>query len=317
MHCWLKPTAPCAVFTKPLNLKAQQVMRMNSHTLTVTFLGTGSADLYPAPFCNCENCDAARTYGGSDLRSFSCALICDDLLIDCPPDVISSAMRCGISLMNLKALLITHSHPDHLSPTLLLSRRANIWAMHRPHKPTTQIPQLSELAIYANECSLMLVRQWLAEQQKYDLKVRLIKLKPFEPYQIDEATTVHAMPAAHCIGVEDALIFALFRFGRCLLYAVDTGFPNEETLSYMRQFQFDAAVVDATYGVSAPTREHMNIQVALALRQRMLSEGMLKEGAPFVLTHISPHWTPPHHAIANELERKGVLLAHDGMRITL
>lgn len=290
---------------------------MHCHMVTVTLLGTGSADLYPAPFCNCENCEAARAHGGNDLRSFSCALICDDLLIDCPPDVISSAMRCGANLMNLKTLLITHSHPDHLSPTLLHSRRANIWAMHRTYKPTKPVPTLSELMVCGNERSLMLVRQWLVEQQKHDLKVRLVKLKPFEPHQVDEATVVHPMAAAHCLGSEDALIFAICKFGKWLLYAVDTGFPSEETLSYMRQFQFDAAIVDATYGVDAPTKEHMNIQAALALRRRMLAEGMLKDNAPFILTHISPHWTPPHHVIAPELERKGVLLAYDGMRITL
>jgi len=293
------------------------VLRMDCQTMVVTLLGTASADLYPAPFCNCENCDAARAHGGNDLRSFSCALICDDLLIDCPPDVISSAMRHGINLTNLKTLLITHSHPDHLSPTLLYSRRANIWAAHRTYKPKKPVTALTELTICGNERPLMLVRQWLAEQQKHDLKVKLIKLKPFEPHQIDEVTVVHPMPAAHCIGSEDALIFAICRFGKWLLYAVDTGFPGEETLSYMRQFQFDAAIVDATYGVDAPTKEHMNIQAALVLRRRMLAEGMLKDNAPFILTHISPHWTPPHHIIAAELGRKGVLVAYDGMRITL
>lgn len=285
--------------------------------VTVALLGTASADLYPAPFCDCQNCEAARMHGGFDLRSFSCALICDDLLIDCPPDVLSSAMRHNVTLTNLGTLLITHSHPDHLSPTLFLSRRANIWAMRCTYKPIKPVPQLSELMVCGNEHSLTLVRGWLAEQHKHDIKVKLVKLEPFEPYQVDDKTIVHPMLATHCIGIEEALIYAVCRFGKCLLYAVDTGFPTEETLSYMRQFQFDAAIVDATYGIDAATREHMNIQAALMLRRRMLAEGMLSEKAPFILTHISPHWTPPYHAIADELERKGVLLSYDGMRITL
>ncbi|HID05536.1 MAG TPA: hypothetical protein EYP10_00150, partial [Armatimonadetes bacterium] len=271
---------------------------------SIVLLGTASADLYPAPFCDCEHCRVAREHGGRDLRKFCCAYIAPDLLIDCPPDVVVSAMHANVSLHTVTKVLVTHSHPDHFASTLLLLRRANLWAEHRRYQPREHpVPPLTPLTIYGNARVVSMMREWLMEHSKNDLKIETVKLKPFEPYKLDEHTIAHPLRAAHCINQEDAFIYVIERNDCYLLYAADTGFPSDETWEYLRQFQLQGAIVEATYGRDVATREHLNISAALVMRRRMIAEGMLTSETPFVLTHLSPHWTPPHHIIEAELKQ--------------
>ena len=61
--------------------------------MELLFLGTGAAQGYPAIFCRCENCEAARQRGGRSIRRRSALLVNDDLLLDFGPDVMAAATR--------------------------------------------------------------------------------------------------------------------------------------------------------------------------------------------------------------------------------
>jgi phosphoribosyl 1,2-cyclic phosphate phosphodiesterase len=91
--------------------------------LRLTFLGTGAAEGFPALWCRCQRCQTARARGGRNLRFRSAALINDDLLLDVGPDLVASAVRLGLDLAPVQALLVTHPHSDHLDPTVLMWRR--------------------------------------------------------------------------------------------------------------------------------------------------------------------------------------------------
>jgi len=83
------------------------------------FLGTASAEGYPAPFCECINCREARKEGGKSLRLRSSLMVDDELLVDFGPDLLSYTLRYDIHFSQIKTLLITHSHYDHLFPNNL------------------------------------------------------------------------------------------------------------------------------------------------------------------------------------------------------
>jgi Metal-dependent hydrolases of the beta-lactamase superfamily I len=91
--------------------------------MQVLMLGTASAEGYPALFCRCRNCQQARLLGGPSIRRRSACLVNDDLLIDLGPDISAAMQVNGLCLGQVKYLLITHAHSDHLLPENLLYRR--------------------------------------------------------------------------------------------------------------------------------------------------------------------------------------------------
>lgn len=282
-------------------------------------LGTGSADLYPSPWCGCDYCARAREQRDErDWRHFSTALLYPDVLIDCPPDLPHSALKAGVELYKVRHLLVTHSHHDHFSTDPLLLRRSVLWAHHTPRQDTLPLPELLPLSLYGNAKVAERSRAFLREvSSKYDLRIDVHKLKPFEPVRLDERTKVHPIRAAHCREEEDAFLFVMERDEWALFYATDTGWLSEEAFDYLRQFALDLAVVDATYGMAPATAEHMNIEQARQLRERLLSEGILKEQGQFAITHLSPHWTLPYRLLAPALQQDGIIAGYDGLWLIL
>lgn len=280
-------------------------------------LGTGSADLYPSPWCGCDFCAHARESNAREWRNFSCALLYPDVLIDCPPDLPHSALKANVELYKVSTLLVTHSHHDHFSTDPLLLRRSVLWAQRTPYKDLLLLPNLQPLTIYGNAKVAEKCRMFLKELGiKYDLQIEIQKLKPFEPFKLDDRTKVHPVKAEHCRD-EDAFLFVLERDGFAIFYATDTGWPSEETFDYLRQFSLDLVVTDATFGLAPATDEHMNLEQICELKERMLCEGILKENGKFVATHFSPHWTPNQILLAKVLEEHKIIAGYDGLWLVL
>ena len=61
--------------------------------MKLTYLGTAAAEGWPAAFCNCDGCRAARRLGGRNIRTRSQALVDDALLLDFPCDAWLHALR--------------------------------------------------------------------------------------------------------------------------------------------------------------------------------------------------------------------------------
>ncbi|MCS7223044.1 MAG: MBL fold metallo-hydrolase [Armatimonadetes bacterium] len=283
-------------------------------------LGTGSADLYPSPWCACDYCARAREQEPYEFRGFSCALLYPDVLIDCPPDLPHLAFRAGVELYKVNHLLITHSHHDHFSPQVLLLRRSVIWAQKGTIPESLFVPQLTSLTVYGNGPVTDQCRNFLKEEaSKWDLKIDVKRLKPFEPVSLDARTVCHPLLAAHrtAFSSEECFLYVLERDGKTILYAADTGWLPEATWEYLRQFSLDLVVVDATYGMAPATDAHLNISEACRLRATFLNNGLMKEDSLFVLTHLSPHWTPPHRLLAPALEKEGVMAGRDGLWLTI
>src|SRR5689334_14607785 len=83
----------------------------------VRLLGTGASDGWPNPWCTCASCEWAR--GSGEQRTHTSALVDDFLLLDCGPDVPRAASRFGVSLGEVRWLLLGHAHPDHTGPAAL------------------------------------------------------------------------------------------------------------------------------------------------------------------------------------------------------
>ena len=79
--------------------------------MRVRLLGTGSSDGWPNPWCTCASCRAAVAEGV--LRGQSSALVDDRLLLEIGPEAPRAALRQGVDLVGVEAVLVTHAHPDH------------------------------------------------------------------------------------------------------------------------------------------------------------------------------------------------------------
>lgn len=72
--------------------------------MKIRFLGTGAAD-----WC------LAIDDGKPITRKYSSVIIDDELVIDPGPDVINALGECGIDIKNVKYILNTHDHDDHMN----------------------------------------------------------------------------------------------------------------------------------------------------------------------------------------------------------
>lgn len=82
--------------------------------MKIKFLGTSAGWPLPRLGCNCKICTSPDP---KDKRLRPSVLVNDSLLIDCGPDIYHELIiqqSSNITISNLKALVITHAHPDHI-----------------------------------------------------------------------------------------------------------------------------------------------------------------------------------------------------------
>lgn len=282
--------------------------------MKIVFLGTSAAEWYPSPWCRCRHCKAAReSENEKDKRACSSIWLEPGVLVDIPPDIASSASRFRVDLSSLRAILVTHPHDDHLYPRFLAQR----WT---PKNPKEEFPvagtvtELSPLPIYGSEASLEKIRSFLPmppEEIRLDLK----PLKLLSWAGVCDGVKVLPLPANHMVGTGAAFIYIIEAEGKRLLYAVDTGSLGPLAMAPLKGLKLDAVVCEATSGLapSPPKLEHMNLEVAKKFRLELISVGTISPETPFVLTHLSPHWFPPHSEIAEKLAPDGMIVAYDGL----
>jgi hypothetical protein len=114
------------------NYEAVKSTIANLKTMKLTFLGTAAANAFPEAFCQCENCQSARSYGAPSLRKRSAAIVNDDLLIDLGPDIMSASQIHRRPLTNIRYCLQTHAHADHLDASHFLSRSPGFGVIGAP-----------------------------------------------------------------------------------------------------------------------------------------------------------------------------------------
>lgn len=208
--------------------------------MKLTYLGTAAAEGWPAAFCNCDGCRAARRLGGRNIRTRSQALVDDALLLDFPCDAWLHALRQGLDFSAVRWLLVTHSHTDHFYPAELVNRGGCY--SHGMKSPT--------LDIFCNEA----VRDYFYKAAGHELvpdveqRLRFHIVRPFECVSAG-SYRVTPLPAKH-MDTEQALFYLIEREGRSLLYAHDTGRFYPEVYEFLagRAAPLSAVSLDSTSG---------------------------------------------------------------------
>lgn len=284
--------------------------------MKITFLGTGAGESYPGLWCRCPHCAYARKKGGKNIRANSCAVVDDRLMLDMGPMCFDAAARLGVDLTQATVLLVTHPHPDHLYPRHLHWRATDETSLGRAYEEQItfggpRFTPLPELRIYGNAFTEKALEPLLTERDK--LHISFHRVREGETFLVDGVRVTPVRNQHHEPGFAHSYI--LQRNGITVLYALDTGGYDPEMMEILREYRYDLVIMEGTMGIRTTDGGHMSLKKNTAFRHTLLEAGCLKEDSRFILTHMSPHWCPPHDLYAVMAEREGMEVAYDGLTV--
>lgn len=238
--------------------------------MKLTFLGTGAAD-WQQP-----------TESG-EFRRFTATLIDDALLIDGTETISDQIALLG----SVRAMIYTHSHADHFSPSFLAA--------------------LSPAAAFAEE-------SWAGEYG----------LTPIAAGQAFSAAgfDILPVPANHSTARqgEQPLNFILCKGGIRLLYATDGAWLTNSAYHALKGgAPLDAAVFDGTIGDDYPDDwrvfEHNSLSMVRQMRASLEKMGLLRPAAPVFVTHLARTLNPCQAELARREQRLShpLIICYDGM----
>ncbi len=277
--------------------------------MKIQYLGTAASEGIPAIYCQCKVCKKARALGGKNIMSRSQALIDDTVLIDYPADTYWHSMRQGIDLTNIKTLLITHDHGDHLYPLEIANKRPG-YAKYEG--------EIIPLSIYCTGPAYEKLNAVMESRgMKENSGVYLNLITPFMPFEA-ERYKITPLKAAHAPQCEP-VIYMLEKDGKAMLYAHDSGTFPEETLEYMRNsgVKFDYVSLDCTFSLLhySGGGVHMCIDENERVKNDMLKMGLADENTVFTANHFTHNGGGCYDDFKPELDKIGFLTSYDGFTV--
>ncbi len=276
--------------------------------MKIKYYGTCAAEGFPALFCECSVCEIAREKGGKNIRTRSQALIDGKILIDFPADTYMHVLRDGLNLRNVKALLITHGHDDHIYPRDIMYREEKYG-----HAKNTE--EKKPLPVYATNNSateFISVYEEKGVGEKDPNALEYKQITPFNKYEI-EGYTVIPLKADHAKYL-DPVIFVIMKEGKALLYAHDTGYFPEETWEFLEKsgIIFDFVSLDCTSVVKDyAVHNHMGLKACCDVKEKLLLCNA-DEKTTFILNHFSHNGGFIHDDLVPVAAKKGFSVAYDG-----
>lgn len=247
--------------------------------MELLLLGTGGADGWPNPWCDCASCSGMRARG--EVRAQTAVLVDGVLLLDCGPEAPRQALRAGRSLGPVRHVLLTHAHPDHTAAMALVWRA---WA-----------GRTERLDLLGPPAALAACAPYLGPADPVD---------PRPVHAGDEVRvggyTVRVLAAAHA-GPEigPAVLYDLTGpDGTRVLYATDTAPLPAATLAAVAGAAYDAVLLEATWGDAAGPDHHTLAEHADTVRA-LRRNGAVTDATRVLAIHLG-HRNP----LPPELDRR-------------
>ncbi len=251
------------------------------------FLGTGAADW------DIGKRDAA----GGFFRRNSAALLDGRLMLDCGRHVFdfAEASGCPDLYAGVTDIVFTHSHSDHFSAdsvrTLAGRQPLRVWGDRRIGEALAGVPGVTYTA-----------------------------LEPFREVRIGDCA-VMPLIASHSVPL-DAENTAMHHIvttpeGKTLFYGLDGAWFFGPSWLVMKEYRFDAMVLDCTVGDSDDWRlfEHNTIPMLRTMTKGIREAGLLKDGGQLIASHMARTLHGSHEETAAILAEFGMIAAYDGMRV--
>ena len=278
--------------------------------MKIKILGSGGGEGYPATFCSCAHCEAARKVRGKSLRSLSQTLINDDLLIDFPLDTAAHAVTYGLNLGKIQNVLITHAHQDHYVP-IEVNFRGDQCAHNLKYEKMYFYGPSNLEKIY----DAVVSPYGIAPQRRKN--VEFVVMEDKKHYEVGKYK-ITAISAFHAPEL-GSLNYVIEDGEKSVLYLVDSGYPTEETFAFLQERKqvFDCVIMDATMGVSPPKTYiyHMGFEENKALKNELILRGLTRAKTRFIATHITHNYAETHKKIEKIFQDSGIEVAYDGFEI--
>lgn len=276
--------------------------------MKIHYFGTAAAEGVPAVFCRCDICRYAREHGGREIRTRAQAMIDDTIMIDFGPDSLFHALRDGVDLTDLRYLLVTHAHGDHIQRDDLCNRQKNFAHLAEDDPPLT---------VFCSAEVRDLLRPTAENDLTGDGRVLFQTVEPFAPFLIEDYR-ITPLPARH--GTEMPLIYMIEHDGKTFLYAHDTDVFFDEVWDYLTEHavRFDAVSLDCTEGIKHINyRGHMNFERDFEVRDKMLTTGLADGHTVFVANHFSHNGRATYAEATKPENAQGMLVSYDGMDLVI
>ncbi|MBP1755352.1 MAG: hypothetical protein H6Q59_1750 [Firmicutes bacterium] len=273
--------------------------------MELKYLGTAAAEGYPGIFCDCSYCIDARMKGGKNIRTRSQSIIDNHLLIDFPADSYSHMLQYQIRFSDIRSILITHTHQDHL---YLEDLGLRCEGFSHNIKGTLTLYGNSTLKNKFNQLYLH-----NPEDTHLSGKLECVELIEYIPVKIEDYI-VTPLLANHDPN-EKCYLYLIEEDGKTLLYGNDTGWFPEETLNYLHNKQIDCLSLDCTHMKYEQRNNHLGFPNSLELINTLRSLHCIYDNTQIILTHFSHNGHMLHSEMKALAKPYGIHVAYDGMTV--
>ena len=280
--------------------------------MEILYMGTAADERIPGMFCNCALCQKSMKLGGKNIRTRAQALIDNTLLVDFGSDTYAHFINEGRTLWDIQNVLLTHSHPDHLTLEVFSSRY---------HWLSAETNKYETINIYTSagviEKIWRVVEARGMEKEMVEKFWKFIPMEYFQPVQID-GYTVTPLPARHAVP-EKAFIFLIEKDGKSIFYGNDTGTFGAEVEEWLanNHKRIDLLSLDCTKGdYETPYYGHVSMSEGRAIADRFFEKGVIDENTKLYYTHFAHGCKMTHEELENTAKEKyGFKVTYDGFRL--
>lgn len=252
----------------------------------ILFLGTCACDYSPKLSAECKD------VFDLDARRSSSVLVDGHILIDCGDHVPDALRIAKIDAAAITDIAITHLHRDHF-------RRDHIRAIAGKSGRT--------------------VRLWAREGAPVEGLCRETRpMCPGVTYEMGDYR-ITGLKANHDEKAYPQYIY-LEHEDKRLLYATDGAWLLNETYYWLKNKKLTALILDATCGDYVGDfrmAEHNSIPMIRLMLPSLVKWGVIDGETEILLTHIAPSLHEPHEKIVKSVEKDGLRVAYDGLKITI
>lgn len=271
--------------------------------MKIKLYGTAAAEGVPALFCNCRVCQNATKTGGKEIRTRSQSLINDSILIDFPGDTFLHKVYHGLSLNDLKHLVVTHSHHDHFFGEDLMMRMSG-------YGNDLEFP----MNVYGNDVvKSMFERAQNLEGFTDEKRLTYTEIFEYEPLKLEDVT-ITPLLADHALN-EKCYILDIEHDGKRILYGHDTGFFPDSVWDFFKKqnLRYDMVLLDCTHQDVRVKRNHMSFHDNIKVKDQMIALNYADEMTQFVVTHFSHNGGYTHAETVEWADKNGFICAYDGI----